>query len=974
MFTDQQSTCGKCTILWVAVLGIFIGLFSADTEAACNNCRFWKKPLPGPSMYWESKLGRTVLTQGPTVEVTLPGDAPSLKEAAVLARYAGARLQIGSRDRPIRTRMTQPAAKALLAQGIPLTILPNDPPLLDPKTKATNDTCADAIPADVNETYVGTTAGATEADVWYVLFPTKPGDYRISLADSAFDTTLDVYDECGGTIIASDDDSGPGLTSELTLSLSSDRPYYIRISGFAGGTGEYTLRVTLRILGPGAACHNALAIDINEVQAGFTDKDNPVAWYTHQADQDGFLRFSTEGSDFDTVLQVHNQCGGEVLAANDDAGEENTSLLMLPVVTGQTYYIRVSGYSDGVGNYQLSITEYVPQPGEFREVAVPMVADTDYSGDTGEMMEGRAWYRYTAPTTSPVAISLLGSDFDTILIVRDEQDVFLLGYNDDSADLQSRLSMDMSEGSTYLIIVAGFEGEEGAYTLHLTPVTRPDHDAVASPQTLTLGVSALGSTDGATSSLDMSMCSQDDSRDVWYSLRSPLTSFIKIGVETDDFDPTLSLFDAEQGLELACCDDDNCSTNSTVYSQVTEGTEYLIRVAGYNGTTGNFTLNAGSLVSEIPEIPSAPVPAHESQVTVSSNLTLSWNHWPTTTETSAVPQVTLPGAGGFTLFVVYGYDDRREEYEVTDPQTLRAGDATVVLVEKSSLQLDADGQTYRLTGPPLHEWVDGLCSDEPYYDQPTPGFCSGFLVGPDLIATAGHCTGCDTDLADIAVVFGFVMADTETPVLTVPVEEVYSCRELVASQNGDPDWGLIRLDRLVTDHRPLPIRQAGRLVEGQSLMVIGHPVGLPRKYDRGGRVKDNWQGNHFGANLDTYGGNSGSAVLNADTLAVEGILVWGLEDFNYDDQADCTRSLTCPDTGCPGWERATRISLLRGLVPNHELWMGTNPDTLTMIQNDSSVPEYTVSDLIPGQYYWRIRTKSAGGQVWGPVWSFSVQP
>ena len=41
-------------------------------------------------------------------------------------------------------------------------------------------------------------------------------------------------------------------------------------------------------------------------------------------------------------------------------------------------------------------------------------------------------------------------------------------------------------------------------------------------------------------------------------------------------------------------------------------------------------------------------------------------------------------------------------------------------------------------------------------------------------------------------------------------------------------------------------------------------------------------GKYFSANLDTYGGNSGSAVFNANTGVVEGILVRGATDYVSD--------------------------------------------------------------------------------------------
>ena len=36
-------------------------------------------------------------------------------------------------------------------------------------------------------------------------------------------------------------------------------------------------------------------------------------------------------------------------------------------------------------------------------------------------------------------------------------------------------------------------------------------------------------------------------------------------------------------------------------------------------------------------------------------------------------------------------------------------------------------------------WDLDLQTDEPYYSQPNPVFCSGAMVGPDLVLTAGHC-------------------------------------------------------------------------------------------------------------------------------------------------------------------------------------------------------------------------------------------
>ncbi len=95
--------------------------------------------------------------------------------------------------------------------------------------------------------------------------------------------------------------------------------------------------------------------------------------------------------------------------------------------------------------------------------------------------------------------------------------------------------------------------------------------------------------------------------------------------------------------------------------------------------------------------------------------------------------------------------------------------------------------------------------------------------------------------------------------------------------------------------------------------MIGHPVGLPTKFAGEAVVRSNQQSAFFVANLDTYGGNSGSPVFNSDTHEVEGILVRGETDFVP--QGGCNVSLVCPTSGCRG-EDCTRTTEFSNLVPS----------------------------------------------------------
>ena len=93
-------------------------------------------------------------------------------------------------------------------------------------------------------------------------------------------------------------------------------------------------------------------------------------------------------------------------------------------------------------------------------------------------------------------------------------------------------------------------------------------------------------------------------------------------------------------------------------------------------------------------------------------------------------------------------------------------------------------------------------------------------------------------------------------------------------------------------------------------------------------MRTNTADGYFVANLDTYGGNSGSPVFNSDTHEVEGILVRGERDFVQ--AGGCTVSLVCPDTGCRG-EDCTRVTRFASHVPIDEPTEGLAPKIVEVI-------------------------------------------
>ena len=263
----------------------------------------------------------------------------------------------------------------------------------------------------------------------------------------------------------------------------------------------------------------------------------------------------------------------------------------------------------------------------------------------------------------------------------------------------------------------------------------------------------------------------------------------------------------------------------------------------------------------------------------------------------------------FSAKVIYGEDNRHEVYEESRPVIQDVALSTAALVQKSNLS--DQGDSYRLPAETMQESV-GVCADEPYAKQMNPAFCSGFLVGDQLMATAGHCIKSST-CANARFVFDLRMQADGSQPLVVQKSSVYSCAGIVVrEETNDQDYALVRLDRPVTDRRPLTLRRSGNLEKSEPLVVIGHPMGLPTKIADGASVR-NWSasGKYFVANLDTYGGNSGSAVLNERTLEVEGILVRGETDMKYSN--GCYRSNICSDSGCRGEDVSGIADIVKAL-------------------------------------------------------------
>jgi hypothetical protein len=408
--------------------------------------------------------------------------------------------------------------------GVVLTVKPGLPP-----TPPANDNFAEAIdlgderPITVTGTNANATAEAGEPEhafnvavrsVWWKWTAPVTTTVSVNTLGSSVDTLLAVYTGTAVgalTLIESNDDATGGtLQSGLSFSAVAGTSYYIAVDGFNGASGALQLSVNLvappndqfanrRVLG------NAVALSVAGTNAGATMEAgepehagrpaNHTVWWTWTAPVTMDAMVTTLGADFDPVLAVYT--GGSVktltlVASNDNiSGLNANSRVIFRAVAGTTYHLVVgSAVAEAMGDFGFTIarTTIVPAPvndafaaaSDLGSVLAATInaTSTGASAEAGEpshagsLPRGSVWWRWTAPVAGTLTLDTVGSAIDTRLAMYSGSSVSaltLVASNDDGAPglTSSRISVPVTAGASYALVIDGFAGALGAVRLNL---------------------------------------------------------------------------------------------------------------------------------------------------------------------------------------------------------------------------------------------------------------------------------------------------------------------------------------------------------------------------------------------------------------------------------------------------------------------------------------------------------------------------
>ena len=274
-----------------------------------------------------------------------------------------------------------------------------------------------------------------------------------------------------------------------------------------------------------------------------------------------------------------------------------------------------------------SLSGYGSFPFNTTSAATDGPSETLCTGSGSSQVYNDVWFTYTACTSGTHTVSTCGSNFDSRIAVYGAACPggtanTAIACNDDSAvcgtgSLQSNLTFSATSGQTYRIRLGSYynnmiQGQGyGQGNLVLSgPACGLLGDACAGPIALTgYGATAFTTVGATTDGTAPSSCGTGGQigNDIWFTYTACVSGSHTVDTcAGGNYDSTLVLYTGACGaLTQAGCNDDTTgcgagSLSSRIIWTATAGTQYRIRLGGYQGATGSGTLTLSGPVCTPP--------------------------------------------------------------------------------------------------------------------------------------------------------------------------------------------------------------------------------------------------------------------------------------------------------------------------------------------------------------------------------------
>jgi hypothetical protein len=306
------------------------------------------------------------------------------------------------------------------------------------------------------------------------------------------------------------------------------------------------------------------------VQGFLSEEDEQ--WFIIRHTANSFVVVETSGST-DTYLEAYDS-SDNLLAKNDDYGDDINARLEIYIAAGSNYLIKLRCYDeDESGPYSIVATlKPIPRPTELsfgNPINANLAAKTEQ------------WYSVTSPNAGIVMIDATSDTIDAYLEVFDSSYKLISADDDSGGNTDARIMLFAEAGKTYLVKLKAFDsGEYGRYKIGISFSAAP-----ADTERNTDRSRAAILRPGVVANVYLRTISE--SRWYRYDVSRPntlITVYTKGSIDT-----TLAIYDSS-GNMITEDDDSGEELNASISERVNSGTVY-IKVGTFSNQTGFCTLN-----------------------------------------------------------------------------------------------------------------------------------------------------------------------------------------------------------------------------------------------------------------------------------------------------------------------------------------------------------------------------------------------
>lgn len=458
--------------------------------------------------------------------------------------------------------------------------------------------------------------------VWWRITPTENGELIIS--GNARQGTLFILAYTGSSLgslssVGNFIDRPDGDSAELVLDATAGETYYIQADGEFGTQIIFDLAFAFAPTPPpNDDFADAIEIDPSTLPATLTGTNADATaepgessgsggtginsvWWKVTPTTGGEMTVNTNGSDFDTVLDIYTGSSVDNLtfitgASEDEDGTspEVTFPAFASNGTYSTYYIRVDGRSRQTGAITLNVLPPTPPPNDDFADAIEIdpttfpvlltgttIGATAEPGETGgDSVLNTVWWKITPITDGNLEVNTSAGGISTVFTGSSVDNLSLVGSSDFAF-----VSFEATAGETYYIQIDGNEANTPDFELNI--FAEPPNDDFANA----IAIDPLALPASVTGTLHT----------LWWKITPTTDGDLVVDTFGSDFDTVLGVYtgaSVDNLNTIAANDDAGGTLQSKVTFAATAGTTYYLQVDGGGRSRGSTILNvAGSEIN-----------------------------------------------------------------------------------------------------------------------------------------------------------------------------------------------------------------------------------------------------------------------------------------------------------------------------------------------------------------------------------------